>query len=372
MVEVGARMMESLRPVFALSGAQIGIGASIGIARVVGEDQTPQLDELFSRADIAMYAAKRAGKGGVVVYEPTMVLPESADLHYRPLLIDAIRNGDITCVYQPIIDLDSGEVHSVEALARWHIAGTPVAQDYFIPLAGRLGLLPELTDLMLDRACAQLADWAARLNRPDLCMGVNVPSGLMTDQQFPSRVASILRRHGVPGDRLLIEITEDAPLGEAEVAQGVAFRLRSLGVQLWLDDFGTGYSSLLSLRQIALQAVKIDIAFVANIHTDPEAARFLRALLALGQDLNLLVTAEGVELPEQEAILRSLGCRLVQGFLYSRPLPATEVEPLLASGHRVGSAPVAPPPVAPPPLATPPLAPPSVAVADRSATVGAF
>jgi len=120
-------------------------------------------------------------------------------------------------------------------------------------------------------------------------------------------------------------------IGETGAAAPVADRLRAIGLQLWLDDFGTGYSSLLSLRQISLQAVKIDIAFVANIHTDPEAARFLRAMLALARDLDLSVVAEGVELPEQAQVLRSLGCGLVQGFLYAHPAPAGEFDQLLAA-----------------------------------------
>jgi EAL domain-containing protein (putative c-di-GMP-specific phosphodiesterase class I) len=243
-----------------------------------------------------------------------------------------MKSGAIECVYQPIMDLRTGRVHSVEALARWRVNGETVPQDYFIKLAGRIGLLPDLTDLMLNRACGQLADWSTRCRRPDLRIGVNVPPGLMTDRDFPRRVAAILRRHGLGPDRLILEITEDALLGETALAQQVAERFRRMGVQLWLDDFGTGYSSLLSLRQMSLQAVKIDIAFVANIHTDPSAERFLRALLALGRDLDLLVTAEGVELVEQADILRELGCQLVQGFLYARPAPAAELDVLIAHG----------------------------------------
>ena len=198
-------------------------------------------------------------------------------------------------------------------------------------MAGRLNLLQALTDLMLDRACAQLADWSSRLGRTDLQVSVNVPAGMMTDRLFPARVAQVLERHGIGAGRLVLEVTEDTLLGQIAVAQLVAARLRRMGVQLWLDDFGTGYSSLLSLRQIDLHAVKIDIAFIANIDTDPSAERFLRALLALGRDLNLLVTAEGVERPAQAEILRELGCRLVQGYLYARPAPAGEIEHLLLS-----------------------------------------
>ena len=334
-VELGSRLVESLRPPFTLGKEQLSIGASIGIAEVAAGQSTPTLDDLFSRADIAMYAAKRAGKGQLALYEPSMVLPEAADLRYRPLLIEAIRTGAIDCVYQPILDLASGRVHCMEALARWHVDGQPVRQDYFIKLAGRLKLLPALTDLMVDRSCAQLAEWSARLGRTDLQVGVNVPPGLMTDRDFPRRIAATLQRHHLAGERLVLEITEDALLGELAVARSVADQLRAAGVQLWLDDFGTGYSSLLSLRQISLQAVKIDIAFVANIHTDPSAAQFLRALLALGRDLDLMVTAEGVELPEQAAWLKSAACTMGQGYLWSRPVDLVSARELLVRGtHR--------------------------------------
>jgi diguanylate cyclase (GGDEF)-like protein len=328
-IHVGSRVVESLRMPFTLGGEQLSIGASVGIAEVHADQQTPDLDELFSRADIAMYAAKRAGKGQIAMYDPSMVIPDAADLRYRPLLINAVKAGSIECVFQPVIDLDSGRVHSMEALARWRVDGDVVAPDYFINLAGRLGLLPRLTDLMLDKACAQLADWSVRYGRDDLQVGVNVPAGLMTDREFPRRVAAALQRHGLATNRLLLEITEEALLGEMAVAQEVADRLRRMGVHLWLDDFGTGYSSLLSLRQISLQAVKIDIAFVANIHTDPSAEQFLRAMLRLGRDLDLLVTAEGIEVQEQAEILRSLGCQFAQGYLYARPAAAAELEHML-------------------------------------------
>ena len=336
-IEVGARLVEALRPPFSLGGEQLVVGASIGIAEVGGEHLTPSLDELYSRADIAMYAAKRSGKGQVSFYEPSMVLPEAADLHFRPMLIDAIGSGGIECVFQPIIDLNTGQVHSMEALARWQVAGEPVDQEYFIKLAGRLRLLPALTDLMLDRASAQLADWSEQFDVPDLQVGVNVPPGLMTDRDFPRRVVAALRRHGLDPHRLLLEITEEALLGDTAVVEQVVAQLRQLGISLWLDDFGTGYSSLLSLRQMALQAVKIDIAFVAHIHSDPSARRFLRALLALGRDLDLLVTAEGVESVEQAAILRSLGCQYAQGYLYARPAPAHELDHLLRPARSPGA-----------------------------------
>ncbi|MET0865950.1 MAG: EAL domain-containing protein [Nakamurella sp.] len=328
-VEVGDRLVDALRSTFVIGTAQLSISASIGIAEVPADQGTPTLDELYSRADIAMYAVKRAGKGQVALYESSMVVPEAADLRYRPLLIAAMRSGDIACVFQPIVDLQTGQVRLLEALARWRVDGELIAQDYFLKLAGRLKLLQALTDLMLDRACAQLADWSVRLDRGDLQVSVNVPPGIMADRSFPARVAQVLDRHGIGPDRLVLEITEETLLGDIAAAQLVATRLRQMGVQLWLDDFGIGYSSLLSLRQIELHAVKIDIAFIANIDDDPSAERFLRALLALGRDLDLLVIAEGVERTAQSEILRGLGCQLAQGYLFARPAPAGEFEDLL-------------------------------------------
>ncbi|MDQ2737558.1 MAG: EAL domain-containing protein, partial [Actinomycetota bacterium] len=156
--------------------------------------------------------------------------------------------------------------------------------------------------------------------------GVNIPPQLIVDLNFPTRVASVLGRHAVRPAQLVLEITEDALLEDLTTARTVCAQLRRIGCSLSLDDFGTGYSSLLHLQQIPLDALKIDISFVANIDRDADAERFLRAILDLGRNLGLAVTAEGVEREEQAATLRRLGCPTAQGFLFARPGPAAALE----------------------------------------------
>lgn len=340
-VAMADRLVAELRQPFALRVKSLAISCSIGIAHIPADAETPGVDEIFSRADIAMYAAKRAGKGQRSSHHPDMVLPEARDLHFRPLLIDAVSAGRIDCVFQPIVALDDRRLVSLEALARWYIDDRAVDQGYFIDLAGRSGLLPALTDHMLDRACAHLASWTARFGCDDLKISVNVPPGLMTDPAFPARVVTILERHEVRPRQLALEITEDALLGDYRTTQVVAQELRDLGIEVWLDDFGSGYSSLLSLRRICLQSVKIDLEFVANIHRDAEAEQFLTAMLRLTRELGLVVTAEGVELQEQADILSALGCTYAQGFLYSEPVTSLAVEAMLARGDFDHSMPLA-------------------------------
>ena len=330
---VAAKIIDALRAPFAVNDIVIHIGLSVGVTDLDGQQPIPSLDELLAHADVAMYSAKRSGKGQLALYDPTMVLPAAVDLRLREPLRTALRAGDVAAVYQPIIDLADGRVTGVETLARWMHDGLQVSPVEFIPLAGRAGLLSELTDHMLDRACAQLATWTRTLGERGLKMGVNIPPQLIVDLDFPLRVAAAIGRHGVRPEQLVLEITEDALLGDMETARAVTARLRQIGASLSLDDFGTGYSSLLHLQQIPLDALKIDITFIAHIDHDPEAHRFLRAFLALGRDLGLGVTAEGVEREGQALALRELGCPHAQGFLFARPGTPAELESgLLAPG----------------------------------------
>ena len=323
---VAARIIEALRAPFVIDHTQIHVGISVGVTDLNGESPIPTLDELLAHADVAMYSAKRSGKGRLALYESSMVLPATIDLRLREPLRAALRTGGVAAVYQPIIDLSDGHMAAVETLARWMHDGLQVSPVEFVPLAGRSGLLSELTDHMLDQACGQLARWTRDLGEQDLQIGVNIPPQLILDLDFPERVGRVLSRHSVRPEQLTLEITEDALLGDVVTARAVTDRLRMLGTLLSLDDFGTGYSSLVHLQRIPLDALKIDISFIAEIDRDPEAERFLRAFLTLGRDLGLSVTAEGVEREAQAATLRRLGCPMAQGFLFARPSTAAELE----------------------------------------------
>ena len=323
---VATRIIDALRAPFTINGSILNVGISVGVTDLDGTQAIPSLDELLAHADVAMYSAKHAGKGQLALYDTSMVLPAATDLRLREPLRTALRTGNIVAVYQPIINLSDGSMTAVETLARWMHDGLQVSPVEFVPLAGRAGLLAELTDAMLERACAQLAKWSRTYGDRRLQVGVNIPPQLIVDLDFPTRVAALVAKHGIRPQQLILEITEDALLGDLPTARTVTARLRRIGMSLSLDDFGTGYSSLLHLQQIPLDALKIDISFVANIDREPSAERFLRAFLALGRDLGLSVTAEGVEREQQAATLRRLGCPSAQGFLFSRPATAAEVE----------------------------------------------
>ncbi len=323
---VATRIIDTLRAPFVINDTVIHIGISVGVTDLDGEAPIPTLDELLAHADVAMYSAKRSGKGQLALYESSMVLPAIVDLRLREPLRAALRTGGIEAVYQPIIDLTDGRMAAVETLARWMHDGMQVSPVEFVPLAGRSGLLSDLTDHMLDQACGQLAKWTEDFGDRDLRIAVNIPPQMIVDLDFPERVARVLGRHSIRPEQLTLEITEDALLADLVTARTVTNRLRILGPSLSLDDFGTGYSSLVHLQRIPLDALKIDISFIAEIDRDPDAERFLRALLTLGRDLGLSVTAEGVEREAQAATLRRLGCPMAQGFLFARPSTAAELE----------------------------------------------
>jgi diguanylate cyclase len=322
---VADRLVEALSEPFLIGQKRITISASIGLAELAPDDEKTDVEALLAHADIAMYAAKRAGKGRHAAYDPLMSLPGSRTLQLREPLRQALALGHIEAHYQPIVDLGSGATIGLEALARWRHDGRHVEPDVFIPIATRTGLMPALTDHMLDLACAQAAVWSSEPGHHDLCVTVNVSPLSISDPALPDRVAHHLRRHDLAPDRLALEITEDALLHNLPTAITVAHRLRELGVVLSLDDFGTGYSSLLHLRQIPLHSIKIDRGFAGDIDTNPDTEHFLRALLALGRDLELRVVVEGVERRTQVEVLHRIGAEHAQGHLFGRPVPPGDV-----------------------------------------------
>ena len=322
---VAARLVAALAEPFLVEQRPLMISASIGVVELAPDEQTVGAEDTLAHADIAMYAAKRAGKSRYAVYEPCMSLPGTRTLQLREPLRQALARGGIQAYYQPIVDLLSGEPVAFEALARWHHDGRQVAPDDFIPIATRSGLMPDLTDRMLDLACAQAAAWSAELGHCDLRVSVNVSPRSISDPGLSDRVAHHLQRHGLAPDQLALEITEDALLYNLPTAIAVARRLRELGVVLSLDDFGAGYSSMLHLRQIPLESIKIDRAFTGDIDTNPQSEHFLQALLTLGHDLGLRVIVEGVERRTQMQVLRRIGATFAQGYLFSRPVPPEEV-----------------------------------------------
>jgi diguanylate cyclase (GGDEF)-like protein len=282
---VANRVVSCLTEPFRIADTVIRAGASVGVTDLAATTAPVSVDTMLARADLAMYTAKRAGKGRLAVYDPVMTLPEGRTLQLSEPLREALAAGTIRAVFQPICELDTGEVTGYEALARWRHDSVDLPPEVFIPVAARSGLLGELTEYMLDRACEQLARWSDQLGHQRLRVAVNVPPDVLGDRGLPGRIAERLDRYHLGHGQLVLEITEDALMSDPDVARAVAHQLRDIGVRLSLDDFGVGFSSLLHLQRIPLDAVKIDRAFTSDLDSNPRTERFMRALLSLDPPL---------------------------------------------------------------------------------------
>jgi diguanylate cyclase (GGDEF)-like protein len=327
---VGRRLVDALHDPFFVDGMRLDARVSVGVTMVHPGSPPPSLRTLLSQADVAMYAAKRAGKGKVERYRSGMTLPETEDLLLSDPLRLALAAGDVKAYFQPIMDLGSGGVRGFEALARWTYQGKAIPPQQMVAVAVRSGLVGDLTASMLEQACAQLAAWSYDLGHDWLQVAINIPPLQVVDLNLPAQLADAIARHGLSAHQLIVEITEDGLLTDLDAARRVTHELRAAGVSLALDDFGTGYSSLAHLHEIPLTTLKVDRAFVVGVNEDPQVERFMRAVLRLGEDLELGVVVEGVETHEQAETLRRLGCRMAQGFYFARPAPAAELAHLMA------------------------------------------
>ncbi len=323
-----ARIGDALRTPFDVDGRRIDIGASIGVVELAQADGPTTADELLARADTAMYAAKRSGKGRIVAHRPGMNLPELEDKRLRDLLRKAVAAGEIHLAYQPIVELPSRRVVAVEALARWRRAGHQVPAEELIADATRVGVLPELTDALLAQACAQIATWSSHA---PLAVHVNVAPFQLADTRLTTTVRTLIGKHGLVPGQLVLEITESGLQSDLTRTQDTIGALRRDGIGISLDDFGVGHSSLSRLHDLELDSVKIDRSFVEQIDSDPRQALFLGNLLGLARDLSLPVIAEGVERVTQLAELERLGCTMAQGFIFGRPAPSATLTSILES-----------------------------------------
>ena len=323
---LGARIMEALSAPFRIDGHELRVRASIGIA--TGCD-TPE--SLLRDADIAMYRAKTSKRSSVCVFEPEMQADTVRDLERRNDLLRAVACKEITVVYQPIISLASGRIEALEALARWtHREQGPISPDVFIPLAENAGVIQEIGSTVLHEACAQLARWRAEQpERADLQISVNISPDQL-GQALVTDIEQALAVNALPPTALILELTETNLLHDSETALGLLAELRGRGIQIAIDDFGTGYSSLRYLRRFPVDILKIAKPFIDGIeHSDGRELAFARLITDLAGTLGLVTVAEGIESAGQHSRLRQLGCSYGQGYLYSRPVAASEVGALL-------------------------------------------
>ncbi|MBV9635609.1 MAG: EAL domain-containing protein [Methylobacteriaceae bacterium] len=249
----------------------------------------------------------------------------------RSDLLAAIEGNQLFLLYQPQMTPDGAMLASVEALVRWnHPARGPIGPASFVPMAEEFDMIDRLGAWVLERACREAQRW------PRLSVAVNVSALQFRSTRFAEEVEAIVRRSSLPFDRLELEIVESAYIDDFGAAERVLRRLRALGIRIALDDFGTGYSSLTYLRRLPLDKIKIDQSFVQEIDTVHSAA-IVHAVVALGRALGLKVTAEGVETEAQQRFMRAAGCHYLQGFLFSRPVPAEAIDGML---DRDGKAPL--------------------------------
>jgi diguanylate cyclase (GGDEF)-like protein len=330
---VAERALKMLRAPVTINDRPLLVHASAGVA--MGRPGSTSVD-LMRDADIAMYRAKARGKDQVEIYEEGMHSQITLSYELRTELAEAIEANAFVLHYQPVLNLENGEIVAAEALVRWnHPVRGLLAPGEFIPEAESSGLIQKLGLWILREACTTAASWPDRSKGGRAAIEVNLAALQLHDPGLVDDVALILAETGLPPDRLVLEVTETA-LVDLAVARVALLRLRSLGVRLALDDFGTGYSALSYLAQLPFDIVKIDRSFVAGIGKGRRTDALLEAIFGLSDALELDAIAEGIEETSQLHRLRGLGCRMGQGFLFARPAPAHEFLLLMASAQLGG------------------------------------
>jgi diguanylate cyclase (GGDEF)-like protein/PAS domain S-box-containing protein len=318
---------------FEIDGHQAVIGVSIGIAVGPGDGLRP--DRLLRNADLALYRAKGDGRGIFCFFQPAMDLQMQTRRLMEQDLRKALLAGEFELYYQPVVNLASNEISGFEALIRWnHPQQGLVSPGTFIPLAEEIGFIVPLGEWVIREACATAARWPG-----DARVAINISAVQFRNPGLLQVIVGALATSGLDPTRLEIEITETVLLQNKETTLAVLHQLRALGVRIALDDFGTGYSSLTYLQCFPFDKIKIDRSFVKDITENTGSLNIVRAVAALASGMGMTATAEGVETREQLDSITSEGCTEMQGFLFSRPLPAREIERLFLSGREIELAP---------------------------------
>jgi diguanylate cyclase (GGDEF)-like protein/PAS domain S-box-containing protein len=315
---MASRIMEALSPPLRIETRQVPVSVSMGIS--IYPDNATDLDTLIQQADAAMYKAKQAGRATYRFFSADMNRLAEQRLAHSAALRAALVDGGLSLHYQPQIRTSDGSLHGVEALARWHDAVLgEVSPAKFIPLAEECGLIEQIGLWSIREACRQMAQWRdAGLDIP--CVSVNLSPLNFQNAGLAAVVAETLSEYGLPPEVLMLEVTESVFLNEHAVAIETMSAIRKLGTGLSLDDFGTGYSSLNRLAHLPIRELKIDRSFMRDVESDPAARAIVTTVVRVGQSLQLTVVAEGVETEGQRNLLSTLGCEVIQGFLYAPAL----------------------------------------------------
>ena len=332
--EWAARLIEALSAPFEIDSLRLEVGASVGLA--FAPEHAREADALVHLADLALCAAKAAGKRRAVVFEPSMGADARRRVELEAHLRSALGGGELSLQYQPQYDGAGTRLVGFEALLRWHSPALGrVGPDAFVPAAERLGIMDEIGTFALRTACAFAAGWPPPPGGDGgdgLSIAVNVSPSQLEHPRFVERIEAVLDDTGLAPDRLELEITEEVLVRDFGSARATLARLRKLGISIAVDDFGTGQTSLSYLNRLPISKLKIDRAFVAELEHDGRAREITRSIVRLGHRLGCRVVAEGVERRVQADILHAWDCDHVQGYLYARPLDPRDALGLIGAG----------------------------------------
>jgi diguanylate cyclase (GGDEF)-like protein len=325
------RIIEAVSEPYDIDGHQVVIGTSVGIAMGPNDGLDP--DELLRNADLALYRAKGDGRGTYHFFEPEMDAQMQARRVLENDLRKALPGGQFELHYQPVVELKSGQINGFEALIRWrHPERGLISPAAFIPVAEEIGFIVPLGEWVIREACTTAAKWPMPVK-----VSVNLSSLQFKSSGLVDTIVDALSASGLPADRLELEITETVLLNDSEATLSTLYQLRALGVRIAMDDFGTGYSSLSYLQSFPFDKIKIDRSFVKDIADGAGSLNIVRAVTAMATGLGMITTAEGVETNEQLEMVRSEGCTEIQGYVFSRPVPAGEVEKMFGAARKEGA-----------------------------------
>jgi diguanylate cyclase len=321
--DTAGRILMSLDRPVTIAGRDLTVRVSIGLAVLQPDDSSVDAIEMLKRADVAMYAAKREGKGKLVPYTAALAGGDSEQLDLHAALLTAVGAGRVDVAYQPV-HLADGTLRGFEALARWSYGGKPVSPATFLPVAARAGVLARLDETVLRKAVAEASGWA-----DNIYISVNLSSDALGDLSFATRVATILHEAGVSPGRLSVEVLETTAIEADDVALQTIRALRTLGVRVTVDDFGAGYASLARLRALQPDVIKVDRSLLAD-ETDPtRPSALLAGITDLAHRLGAWVVAEGIETETQHGAAIAAGCDAMQGYLLGHPTTPEHCRELL-------------------------------------------
>jgi EAL domain-containing protein (putative c-di-GMP-specific phosphodiesterase class I) len=306
-----------------VGGQECFVTASVGIAMFPRDGAS--VADLMRNADVAMYSVKNAGRNASAIYSPMLAGRGREKLELESALHKAIERNELVLHYQPKIDVRSARMVGAEALMRWQRGNTLVPPGDFIPLAEETGLIVPLSEWALREAARQAKVWSVNFGFAD-SIAVNLPNRMFERSDLVEHIHQSVSMYGVPHRAIQLEITETGLMKDLQNVIPSLHRLTEIGVEISIDDFGTGYSSLAYLTTLPISELKIDRSFVRDLGITPQSSAVVTAIIALARSLGLRVIAEGVENLRQMEVLHRLGCGVMQGFLFSRPIPPDELE----------------------------------------------